>query len=686
MPAADTSRSPFATAPPWLTKARRAILTGMAVGLMFVVGVGALLWQAHENQLDDWRTQVDKHTLMLSAHVHQTFKAADLALRSIVEDLRAEDPGSVRHTRRPLSDSATHDLLADRIRGVPQVLTAAIIDPEGRFLSQAASSFPSTDTVRDRDYIKAHVADPKLDFFLSAPVPSKATGRWTVFMSRKITGRAGEMIAIAIVGVEIEFFNRFYASVRDNDGSIIMLFRQDGAFIARSPMDERVVGTIAAEPALQGLANGATSAVILTAPPRVIDPSDRSPRLIASRVVPDYPLVVAIDVPATTVFRKWTETAMSAALIVTAFLVIIGLGVLWYCGSAARQDATLASLAKAEGIAADQALEILRSLERGKLLADEAKARASVLAFDEELGRSVGRLGVMIEEIATVSERLTVASDRVRDGSRSAVEAAARAADHVGTVATSAESISTAGQDIAAHTIQSAYTVDQVLREADRTDEAIGLLEHATAHIETIATLIRNVASQTNLLALNATIEAARAGEAGRGFAVVAAEIKTLAAQTTSATSEISRQIGAIQDASKRSGQALQMIRSRIADTRSASSGVAERIGLQSRSTSDMATNIRAAENDVRDTERSAAVVKEAADVADASATDVLRLAREMNAEAKRIQAQLGIFFQRADERSPPADTPAQSQGPAADGDVPTRAPARSEPLSLSTA
>ena len=125
---------------------------------------------------------------------------------------------------------------------------------------------------------------------------------------------------------------------------------------------------------------------------------------------------------------------------------------------------------------------------------------------------------------------------------------------------------------------------DVATRAGSQAEQAVKVSQALSAHveaIESILSLIRDIAGQTNLLALNATIEAARAGDAGRGFAVVAQEVKSLASQTARATDDITAKITAIQQATKQTVDANGSIQSTVEEVQTSADRIRQAMELQ---------------------------------------------------------------------------------------------------------
>ncbi len=172
----------------------------------------------------------------------------------------------------------------------------------------------------------------------------------------------------------------------------------------------------------------------------------------------------------------------------------------------------------------------------------------------EKADEAAQQSGVIKNAIKDIS----VAVDEVTDGMQEQVSVAetgngkvAVFAEKIKNVCNKTESMENTIQQ----TTEAAKMGDRIVNDLheksgltiDITKSLVGQIDNVqqkSAEIESLVTIISDIAGQTNLLSLNASIEAARAGEKGRGFAVVAEEIRKLADESMQAGKHIKEVVG----------------------------------------------------------------------------------------------------------------------------------------------
>lgn len=148
--------------------------------------------------------------------------------------------------------------------------------------------------------------------------------------------------------------------------------------------------------------------------------------------------------------------------------------------------------------------------------------------------------------VAIIEQKISFVNNKLTDVISASSEASINVANIATELAASAQEVNSSSEEISS-------TVQNISQEAQ-------VAVNSTDKLQSIMTLIKNIADQTNLLALNASIEAGRAGEYGRGFAVVADEVRKLAEESKTAVSDTSAIIDTIFDKIKATSDSMEGI------------------------------------------------------------------------------------------------------------------------------
>jgi diguanylate cyclase (GGDEF)-like protein/PAS domain S-box-containing protein len=225
-------------------------------------------------------------------HAERTFYSADQTLMHVLGEFR-EHEGKI-------------DLKAIVGQGVfdTRILhQIGVIDARGMLL-QSNLPFSGGIDLSDRDHFKAHLAPGNDALFISRPVLGRASGMWSIQLSRRITGNNGKFGGVVVVSLDPAYFTRFYSELKLGQQGVATLLGMDGAILAqRIAGREEFTGNLFVSPAFLRFAQGNKSGTFTL--PSMNDGIERTYHV---RKLPSYPLLVAIGMSSQDMFAEHEKT------------------------------------------------------------------------------------------------------------------------------------------------------------------------------------------------------------------------------------------------------------------------------------------------------------------------------------------------------------------------------------------
>jgi two-component system NtrC family sensor kinase len=382
-----------------------ALLWAASVLVPLLVFAAAAYWSWRGVEAET-RARLERTVDMLHEHALRSFETQEAILEAVDQRVRALEPDAIAASRE------VHTFMAGLVeRAVPSG-GMVIVGPNNRILSGSAN-FPASQTVdlSDRDYVRAH-REGHRGTYVGEVIVARPQNTTVFSISRRRTRADGSLgQGLIVASFKPDYFSDFYRSVTETPDDVVVLLREDGGLLARSPQppnveaySQRFRTPVSAAAQRDGRAFAA-----------VTSPVDGRARQYGFRRVGTYPVFVAYGLSTDVARHAWYRQLAVSGTICTVAALLLMIFTLLAQGSVRRERAALAA-ARAEAERRADAERRLRHAQRidalGQLVGGVAHDFNNVVMAVVAGARSIAKRADRPDEVRRIVGLIEAAADR----------------------------------------------------------------------------------------------------------------------------------------------------------------------------------------------------------------------------------------------------------------------------------
>ncbi|HLG82164.1 MAG TPA: EAL domain-containing protein [Bradyrhizobium sp.] len=279
----------------WLVVGGLLLIGSIAIGAAIMAG------NSRELALRGSERELENTVLLLARHFDQQFQDFGAIQRDISAFVRSARIDSGESFRQRMSSEDVHAMLKAKVGALSYVGGVTLFDADGTLINSSAIWPVPAVNVADRPYFRRFKTDPHAPDLLVESVHSRITGTWTTVIARKLTGPSGEFLGVAGRGIEPANFEGFLASVTLGPDAAISMYHRDGTLLARYPHAPEMIGHNFRR--IESDQRRIFDLPHFTV--RLTSPIDGQERLVASRGLANFPIVIVATVTKSAALAGW---------------------------------------------------------------------------------------------------------------------------------------------------------------------------------------------------------------------------------------------------------------------------------------------------------------------------------------------------------------------------------------------
>jgi PAS domain S-box-containing protein len=293
-------------------RARRTIAwVGVFVICAIVATAAYDIYRSYNEAVANTGRELDTQARVIAEQTARSIQAVDVVLKHLVEQLQS---GTLRDAGR----DELHLYLKEQAVGLVQADGLVVFNPDGslRAVSQVPPArLPKLGVAGEEPFERMRHTE---GLAVDNTRVSGGTKRLVFPLARRLLTPTGEFAGAVGAPGQVEYFERFYRDTYPDPSTRISLLHRDGWLLARHPHAGSMLGKRL--DVLDKLLPASVDApATLT---RIPSPVDGLDHFVAVRLVPDYPMAVAVSRDAQAALAPWLAQSIGAALRTMAFAVL----------------------------------------------------------------------------------------------------------------------------------------------------------------------------------------------------------------------------------------------------------------------------------------------------------------------------------------------------------------------------